>query len=388
MEVVRQVAEIDEDDPPDRAAAKVLGSVGDQDVADRVASATGTGQPMFPWPSSSGRIRRLVEILAEREPLVLVIDDIHWAEPTLLELIEHLSEAVIEVPVLVAVHGAPRAARGAPRRGAKGRARSGSSCSPLGDDRGGRDRGGPAGSCGLPASAILDRITTAAEGNPLFVEQLRLDARRRGQRSGASTGDWRLADEVGELAVPPTIQALLAARLDRLGREERAVIEPASVIGLGFPRAALPLAGARVPRRGHRQRHLASLDRKQLVHPGCRQPSHEPSYRFHHILIRDTSLQQPPQASPRRRSTSDSWSGRMHATRERPGLEFEEILGYHLEQAHRYLAELGPLDDARHRAGPAASDRLAAAGRPSIRARRHARDRQPAATRRACAARG
>ena len=99
VEIVRSAAEIDDDDLPERARAKLRGLVGDEDVAERLASVTGLSASAFPLAETFWAVQRLVEMLSDRGPLVVVIDDIHSAEPTLLDLIEHVSEADLVVPV-------------------------------------------------------------------------------------------------------------------------------------------------------------------------------------------------------------------------------------------------------------------------------------------------
>jgi tetratricopeptide (TPR) repeat protein len=165
---------------------------------------------------------------------------------------------------------------------------------------------------------------------------------------------------VDRVSVPPTIQALLAARLDYLEPEERAVIEPAAVIGHLFVRDAVayltpedvqPAVGAQ----------LHALTDKQFVQEDTSRPPEEEAYRFHHILIRDTTYEG---VLKRARATLHErfveWADGVN----REGaVEYEEILGYHLEQAYRYLSELGPLDEHGRALGEDASRRLASAGR-------------------------
>ena len=209
------------------------------------------------------------------------------------------------------------------------------------------------------APDVRARVAAAAEGNPLFVEQLVSMLVDEG--AIASAGAVSSAT-VAEIGIPPTIEALVAARLDRLGRDERAVIEPASVIGLFFPELAIrSLAPAHV--HTALPAHLASLDRKQFVHPAESGVDGEASYRFHHLLIRDAAYNgQLKRARAETHERFVEWADGVNAERQR-GLEFAEILGYHLEQAHRLLAELGPLDEHGRELGVRASERLAAAGR-------------------------
>ena len=164
------------------------------------------------------------------------------------------------------------------------------------------------------------------------------------------------------MRIPPTIEALVAARLDRLGHDERAVIEPASVVGQLFPEPAVHFLVPE-PVRQALPGHLAALDRKQFVHPADSGVEGEAHFRFHHILIRDAAYN-----GQLKRTRADiherfvEWADVVNAERQR-GLEFEEILGYHLEQAQRLLGELGPLDEHGKDLGIRASARLAAAGR-------------------------
>jgi predicted ATPase len=173
-------------------------------------------------------------------------------------------------------------------------------------------------------------------------------------------GRWVPTGDLSQLAIPGTIQALLTARLDLLSPQERAVIEPASVIGLLFEQAAVEeLVPDAV--RTEVAAHLGSMTQKQLVRP---QPEQElGDFRFHHILVRDAAYQgilKRGRAGLHERFAD--WAERINRDRNRE-TEFEEILGYHLEQAHQYLSELGPLDEHGLGLGRRASAHLASAGR-------------------------
>ena len=175
-----------------------------------------------------------------------------------------------------------------------------------------------------------------AEGNPLFVEQL-----------------LAMLAEGGEAdRVPSTIQALLAARLDGLPDEERDLLERASVVGLEFEWEAL---GELAPdRRRPPGTQLATLVRKELIRP---HEAIEDTFRFRHMLIRDAAYERIPKElrSDLHERFADWLDGR--------GEEFDEIVGYHLEQAYRSVAELGPAGDRAPRLAERAAERLAASGR-------------------------
>ena len=359
VEIVRRGAGIEDEDTPERAGAKLVGLLGDHEVADRILSAVGLSHTTFPLSELFWAVRRMVEILAEGDPLVLVIDDIHWAEATLLELIEHLSGSDMEARVLLVCTARHDLLEEHPDWGEGARAER-IVLGPLGDDQAGAMVEALLGRSGI-SPAIRDRVTAAAQGIPLFVEQLVSMLVDEGAVRRVD-GDWRLADGAADIRIPPTINALLAARLDRLGRDERAVVEPASVIGQRFAESAIRhLVPAAV--QPSLAGHLSALDRRQLVHPVPTAEDDDPSYRFHHILIRDAAyhgLLKRARAGLHERFVE--WADARNADADR-GMEFEEILGYHLEQAHRYLAELGNLDTHGVGLGIKASVRLAAAGR-------------------------
>ena len=205
---------------------------------------------------------------------------------------------------------------------------------------------------------VLDRVVTAAEGNPLFAEQLVRMLVDEGVLE-RTNGTWHATGPLSELHVPPTIQALLAARLDTLASVERSVIEPASVVGYVFADAAVSAltppeviaSGAGRSSRSLAQKHLVSR-----VEEGD-----ETHHRFQHIMIRDTAYD-----GILKRARADFherfvvWADEVNRDR---GAEFEEILGYHLEQAWTYLSELGPLDDRGRAIGEDGARRLASAGR-------------------------
>ena len=202
------------------------------------------------------------------------------------------------------------------------------------------------------------RVVEAAQGNPLFVEQLLSMLIDEGLIH-FEDGCWRAVGDVDRVSVPPTIQALLAARLDYLEPEERAVIEPAAVIGHLFVRDAVEyLAAEDVQPAVGAQLH--ALTDKQFVQEDRSRPPEEEAYRFHHILIRDTTYEG---ILKRARATlHERFVDWADGVNREGAVEYEEILGYHLEQAHRYLSELGPLDEHGRAIGADASRRLASAG--------------------------
>jgi tetratricopeptide (TPR) repeat protein len=355
-EAVKSLAGIVNDDDAAAAAAK-LAAVGDpagDGVTARLASALGLSVEPFPVEELFWAVRRLLTHLAADREVVLVVEDVHWAEPTLLALIEHLVQSV-DAPVLILCPSRPELLEKNPAWSTGERAGL-IVLEPLDADESKRMIESLLGRGTLDA-AVLDRVVTASEGNPLFAEQLL----RMLVDEGAveeTDGTWQFTEELADVQVPPTIQALLASRLDTLGGSERWVFEPASVVGYVFAEEAVaalapPEVAPRVPT------ELSTLAQKHLVRRV--EDGADGAHRFHHIMIRDTAYD-----GILKRARADlhtrfvAWADL--ANRDR-GVEFEEILGYHLEQAWRYLSELGPLDDRGREIGEDAARRLASAGR-------------------------
>ena len=356
-EAVRQAAGIAERDALDTAQSKLCALVSDGEVVDRVASAIGLSQTPFPVQELMWGARRLLEEISQTRPAVVVFDDIHWAEPTFLELIEHVLESATDAPLLVVcptrqdlIDRLPEWSTGPHARRVVLQRLSELDTAAVAEHL--------LGQTGLDAQ-IRARIVEAAEGNPLFVEQL-LSMMIDEGLIVFSDGAWRPAAAIDSVSVPPTIQALLAARLDHLQPDERAVIEPASVIGQIFVGDAVEHlvpdhVSPSVPLM------LTTLTDKQLVQPDASRTVDEDAYRFHHILIRDTAYEG---ILKRARATFHEEFVRWADTVNREGAtEYEEILGYHLEQAHRYLSELGPLDEHGRALGTDGSRRLVSSGR-------------------------
>jgi class 3 adenylate cyclase/tetratricopeptide (TPR) repeat protein len=357
VEIVRGAAAIDDEDSPDVALAKLAQAAGPEadDVVDRVASAVGLGGEDFSLDEIFWGTRKFFEHQASERPLVVLFEDIHWAESAFLDLIEYVLKNASGVPLLLVCatrpdlfeHRADWADRGATIV-----------LEPLTEEQSALVVQHLLGDAPIPDVART-RIVAAAEGNPLFVEQLLSMLIDDGllRREGDA---WVPAGDLSELSIPGTIQALLAARLDLISPEERSVIEPASVIGQIFEQPAVEEL-APEPVRAAVPEHLGSMTQKQLVRPVQADGEHE--YRFHHILVRDAAYQG---ILKRARATFHErfvdWAERVNRERDR-GTEFEEILGYHLEQAHQYLSELGPLDDHGLELGRRGAARLSAAGR-------------------------
>jgi tetratricopeptide (TPR) repeat protein len=347
MEAVKELVELDDADSPATARAKLVSALGDEQdaevVAQRVAEVIGLAEVALGGEEGFAAVRRLLETLARAEPIVVVFDDIHWGEPTFLDLIEHLSDRIRDSPILLICLARPDLLDLRPDWGGGKLNSTTILLEPLSDAESTKLVEELAGADLEDSTRV--RIVEVAEGNPLFVEEmlaLALDS-----------------EPDAELVVPPTIHALLAARLDRLAEPDRAVVELAAVQGKVFYEdgiAELSSDGLR-PRV---QSALASLVQKELIRPE-RASFGGSTFRFRHILIRDAAYEAIPKEA---RSEMHEDYGRWleQATGDRV-TEYEEIVGYHLEQAYHYRAELGPVDDRGRAVAREAAERLGAAGR-------------------------
>jgi class 3 adenylate cyclase/tetratricopeptide (TPR) repeat protein len=356
-EALKMAAGIVNEDTGDAALAKLsaLTDPAGAGVTERLAAMIGIRPEPFPMEELAWAMRRYLEHSAVEQPVALVVEDVHWAEPSLLELIEQLVHAIDEAPVLVLCPARPALVDETPDWGTGERATR-IEVQPLGDDASRAMVESLLGGATLDPD-VRDRIVNAAEGNPLFAEQLLRMLVDEG-RLERDNGSWRATGKLSDLHVPPTIQALLAARLDTLAGGERSVIEPASVVGYVFADAAVSALAP--PDVSHQvASELTALAEKHLVQRV--EEGDEAHHRFQHIMIRDTAYD-----GILKRARADlherfvGWADGVNKDR---GAEFEEILGYHLEQAWTYLSELGPLDDRGRAIGEDGALRLASAGR-------------------------
>jgi DNA-binding SARP family transcriptional activator len=258
--------------------------------------------------------RQILERLARDRPLVLVFDDVHWAEQNLLDFVDYLGVHAAG-PILCLCLSRPELVETRPYLAANA-----IQLGPLSDDEAeilsvGVDR------------PLRPQLIAAAGGNPLFLEQLTAFVHQGGAID----------------AVPPSLEALVAARIDLLEPDERALLQRAAVVGRSFERSLLPELGGLVER-------LAGLDDKGLVRRLA-----SGGYRFHHVLVREVAYASLPKAE---RADLHERLGDLLADRDAP----DELIGYHLEQAYRHGSELRSLDRRLTRLGADAGERLGAAG--------------------------
>ena len=360
-EVVRQTAGITEKDTPTSARGKLAALVQDspdaEHITDGVAGLIGITEATMPTDEAASSVRRLLEVLAARRPLAVVLDDLHRAEPTLLDLVEHVVDWSRGVPILLLVIARPELLERRPNwAGGKLNATS-ILLEPLDPEASAALLAHLGGATPLDATA-RDEVTRVAGGNPLFLQEVFALLVERGELR-QDDGHWVRVGVPGAVAMPPTIQALLTARLDNLEDPERAVLERGAVVGERFERAAVVELSPQDARLAVPD-HLVSLIRKELLRSARSRLSDGEAFRFSHLLIRDVAYDaMPKQARADLHVRFADWLERIVGERVR---EYEEIIGHHLEQAYRYWSELGPTDAHAQAVAARATERLAAAG--------------------------
>ncbi|MBA3347619.1 MAG: AAA family ATPase, partial [Actinobacteria bacterium] len=312
-EMVKVAAGITDDDPVQQAVSKLRACCGDDAVADLLALAAGVlegieterSQQEIAWAA-----REWAAELASAQPLILVFEDIHWAEEPLLDLVEHLSERVKDAPLLIVCLARPELLDLRPGWGG-GRVRATAiELEPLGE----------ADSEELVDALLADRELTAAdrrtllektEGNPLFVEEttrMLLEGGPRSQR------------------IPDTLQAMIAARIDRLPRNEKTALQRAAVIGRIFWGGALERLAPDLEQLESVLDDL--LQRDFLTRESRSTISGERAYRFKHVLIRDVAY-----AGLTKGARAELHQKIAQWLAERAAEELVEIRAYHLDHA-------------------------------------------------------
>jgi class 3 adenylate cyclase/tetratricopeptide (TPR) repeat protein len=362
VEVLRDAAGVSDADSREEARSKILEllepGTNTQLIGERLAALLGLSAVTLGIQETFWAVRKFLEELADRRPLVVMVDDIHWGEPTFLDLLEYLADWIEGVPVMLLclARGDLLDVRGAWMAGKPNASLI--MLHPLTTSQTEGLIGNLLGGARPPDEALA-QLVEVAEGNPLFAEEmLRMlvdDGRLR-----RDNGSWTITGDSSTVTIPPTIHALLTARLDRLDQQERAAIERASVVGRRFSWGAVDELSPDEQRRGLGGR-LQSLTRKELIRPDRSDLSEEDTFRFAHILIRDAAYRGIPKAM--RADLHERFADWVvEKFRDRAG-EYEEIVGYHLEQAHRALSQLGPANERTRTLGRRAAAPLASAGR-------------------------
>jgi class 3 adenylate cyclase len=337
IEIVKQL--VGDDLEPGISALVERGDL-EEPVAERVRAATGLSQETAPAEEMFWSVRRLFESVAADQPVIAVVDDIHWAEPTLLDLLEYLVGFSTGAPIFVLCLARPELLETRTSWAAAHENRSLVELDAL-DETDASALVSALGSHEVePDSAA--RIVETAEGNPLFLEQLVAT-----QREGGDHG-----------AIPPTVEAVLAARIANLDPSERRVLEHASVEGRSFHWSAISalLPDEDRPSLGQ---HLMALVRRQLIRPARSKSHGEDVFRFSHALVREAAY----------RGLPKELCAELHVRLARRLLESgaeDELIGYHLEHAYRSRAQLGLLGERERELAVEAFVRLEAAARKAL----------------------
>jgi class 3 adenylate cyclase len=278
-------------------------------------------------------VRRFLELLAVDRPTVVVLDDLQWADPPMLRLLDDVHARSSGFPLLFLCVFRPDSDHDSPLLAVE---RPGSTVvlEPLAEAETGHLMENVLGGNAFPRE-VRSRVVEAAEGNPLFVEQL-LDMLIEAGSLERHGGGWRLTGDLDLRGVPPTIRALLAARLDLLREDQGAVIGPAALIGKVFHRDAVA-ALVDDSLHPHLDSLLDSLAAKDLI--GRDSSGDQQLYGFRHPLIREAAYSA--MSKRRRAELHERFARWLRAAVWDRVAEYDDIVAHHLEQAHRYRAELG-----------------------------------------------
>ncbi len=319
--------------------AELLSGEADADeIGAGVASAIGIAEPDAVRVPLFATLRRFFEILARRRPVLVVIEDLHWAQPTFLDLVEHLGDYA-RGPLFLLCLTRPDLPEARPtwtdgRRAASLRLR------PLTPVEAGRLAGDRLGGR-LVSPEVVAQVLGAAQGNPLFLEQMLAAVR----------------DE-GRLIVPPSVKALLVARIDRLGPAERDLVRVASVLGRRFAVPAL-IALLPEPVRPVAERHLRALKRKEIL-GAASDESAKAELGFRHGLVQHAAYHS--MTKQTRAELHERAAAWFESARDGPNVGGEEVVGRHLERAYDYRRELDDTDARARELGHRAGEHLGRAG--------------------------
>ena len=368
-EVVKRACGIGDDDPRDKARSKIEDAVaGAEDaslIAERLADLLGVDGGTAELQEMFWAIRKFLEWLGRSRPVVIMLDDLQWAESALLDLVEYLASWTRDTGLFIICVARPDLLDVRPQWGSGMAASSWLSLSPLDEDESQRLIGARLGGAAIDET-VKHRIAESAGGNALFLEEILRMLEDDGLLR-REDGRWVVASDLSTVRVPASIHALVGARLDRLSDEERAVIRSASVVGQVFwwgavadlvPEAIRPEVGS----------HLQTLVRKDLIQPDRSTFAREDGFRFHHVLVQEAAYRSTPkELRAELHARFAEWMSRTAGER---AIEFEEVVGRHLEEAFQYLSELGAGEEELGRLGLRAARSLASAGHRALE-RRH-----------------
>jgi predicted ATPase len=313
----------------------LVGSVPDAElVVERVAETIGLSEAVSEHRGAMWAARRLLEEMARKQPLVVVFDDIQWAEPTFLDLVEDIVHEATEAPMLILCMARPELLDIRLSWASPTGAGSQVYLLPLTEEESGQLVGSLLGGAELDETAQA-KIVAAADGLPLFVEEMVAMLVEDGTLH-REDGRW-VADDLSRVAAPATIHALLAARLDQLDPDDRVVLERGSVEGQIFHRGAVTHLSPEADRPEIEER-ISDLVLRELLEPAAADFPDDEAFRFHHLLLRDVAYESVQKEE--RAALHEHFATWLEEQAGERASEYDEILGYHLEQAYRYETEL------------------------------------------------
>jgi class 3 adenylate cyclase len=269
--------------------------------------------------------RRFLEALAEQRPLILVFEDLHWADDGLLDFVDHLADWVTTVPMLIVATSRPELLERRPGWGGGKRNAATVSLSPLAETDAAKLLSQLLDQVLLPAEVQANVLARSA-GNPLFTEEYVRMLQDRGFLVQDANG-WRLTTE--DLPLPESVQGMIAARLDALPEGEKEIVQDAAVVGKVFwPSALATLA----ERRTDTDLALHALTRKEFIRRDRNSAlADDTQYAFLHALVRDVAYAQIPRAhrAAKHRAAADWLEGLAHDRSQ----DRSEMLAYHLRAA-------------------------------------------------------
>ena len=361
-EVIMQAAGIEADDAPSEMRTRLEAALGDEPerdtLVDSLSHLLGLDQATVGSEEIFWAARKLLERVAADGPLLVVFDDLHWAQPTFLDFLEYLGDWVRDAPMLICCLARPEFLE---------------QHRTWGDDRSNLSRLtlGP-----LPDPESVEvvenllhgdelsrrgraRIVEAARGNPLYLEEMLSmlvdeDLLRR------EDGRWVPTTDLQDVRLPLTLQSLLVTRLDRLEPDQRQVAEVAAVLGTVFSRRALFEMIVDVAETEVRN-SLRRLTAEGILCAG-QSATWDDALAFQHPLVREAAYNcMSKEARAQVHERFADWLERAEASRRMGG--YDEVLGYHLERAWQLGGELRTADDHAAALARRAGERLAAAGR-------------------------
>ena len=385
VEIVRQAAGIAPTDPPDAARVRLNDLVGHvkrgELITERMAQILGFGHEAQLPEDTFWALQQLLETLASRQPLVLVVDDLHWADAILLDAVEHLTEHSHDRSIMLLCIARPDELFANRRHwpGVKVNAAS-FLLSPLGEREGKQLVGYLLG--GNVDAAARARITEWAQGVPLIIEELVANLRDEGRLqpiddrwvlrlepgdedwARSSLASWEDASEQARPSVPTFVRTLLQARLERLDADGRATIEAAAVVGKQFHVGDIRALSPRTRDVGAGVRELLRLDlirSDQSPASVPLPPGSGDAYRFRHTMIQTVSYERMP--DDRRSELHERYADWLEQQTADRVSQFDEIVGHHFHEAYRYARKLDPRGDRTRELARRAGEYYAAAGR-------------------------